>query len=88
MAHEIEDRVPDGIAWHERPRIKRMIASIEDVAEVNDNETLLRLLMYRADPEMRGYLMAEAPGAYRRYMERQGREMPLNVFIEETELPF
>ena len=61
----------------------------KDRSEARDSETLLELLVNIADGNARSFLMAEAPGAYRRYIERQGREMPLRVFLgEKEELPF
>jgi hypothetical protein len=50
-----------------------------------DNRTLLELLMRRAGPDERAYLMAEAPGAYRRRILRQGRDVPLRVVMDMKE---
>jgi len=55
----------------------------------SDAELLLGVLMNHATPEQRGILMAEVPGAYRRYVNNQRRRwedpMILNVYLQERE---
>ncbi|MFH2072621.1 MAG: hypothetical protein ABIJ75_07220 [Actinomycetota bacterium] len=58
------------------------------ISDCADAERLLDLVFYTMRPDVRGYLMAEAPGAYRRYCKRNhGTDIRLHTVILDDDEP-
>jgi hypothetical protein len=65
----------------------RLVRPVDRPYYPRDAETLLDEALYTMQPEERGRLMAEHPGAYRRYINAKGFGMgsDLDVYLNDGE---